>query len=188
MGRVDAPSDHGLRTISETQVKIALQSRLTGDPSSGLNDSHHRCSHGVREVAPGGNDGSEIAIGFCEISSGFGSTRRTRHDARCRLLTRITFVMMRRKLLDISGFRREMSRAVATRRMFRKSGGGGNCTRVPSDASYFLNSLCEKRTQGLSELCRECVALRELVTNWHRLTPEVRDAIMELAWSCQPVE
>jgi hypothetical protein len=41
--------------------------------------------------------------------------------------------------------------------------GGGNCT------------------YGLSEGCRDCVALREIGAVWHRLTPSVRTAIMDLA-------
>ena len=60
------------------------------------------------------------------------------------------------------------------------NGGGGNCTRVPDDANNFVVLFCEKYTQGASELCRDCVALIELVANWHRLTPDVRAAIMRL--------
>ncbi len=61
-----------------------------------------------------------------------------------------------------------------------RNGGGGNCTRVPIDASHFPDAVCEKCTQGLSELCRDCVALRELAAAWHRLTPDDRAAIMRL--------
>jgi hypothetical protein len=68
------------------------------------------------------------------------------------------------------------------------NGGGGNCTRVPSKASYLPHSFCEQCTQGLSDLCRDFVALRALVAAWHGMTPEVRHAIMELARSCRPVE
>jgi hypothetical protein len=53
---------------------------------------------------------SEIAIGFRDISSALGSSRRTRCDARCRLLTRFAFVVLRRNLFFSSGFRRDVSR------------------------------------------------------------------------------
>src|SRR5260370_39998255 len=60
-------------------------------------------------------------------------------------------------------------------------GGGGNCTRMPSDASCFPDIICENCTHGLSEGCRDSVALHELVAAWHGLTPKVRAAITELA-------
>src|SRR5271166_3415310 len=60
------------------------------------------------------------------------------------------------------------------------SGGGGNCTRVPVDTRCFPNLLCDKCTHGLSELRRDCVALRELGTSWHRLTRDVRRALTQL--------
>jgi len=52
-----------------------------------------------------------------------------------------------------------------------KSGGGGNCTRVSNDASYFSKATCENRCSELSETCRDDAALREPVASWHRLTP-----------------
>jgi hypothetical protein len=61
------------------------------------------------------------------------------------------------------------------------NGGGGNCTRDPSDTSCFSGLLCDECTQGLSDLCRDCVALRELVASWHRLTPTVRKKILDVA-------
>ena len=88
------------------KFKIALHSDAACDNSSSRNDSHHRCSQGDREVGPGGNDDSEIAIGFRDISSAFGSSLRTRHVARCRLLTRIAFVGVRRNLFCSSVLRR----------------------------------------------------------------------------------
>jgi hypothetical protein len=48
-----------------------------------------------------------------------------------------------------------------------------------------LKITCDNFMQGLSELCRDCVALRELVMTWHRLTPDVTAAIMELVRTCQ---
>jgi hypothetical protein len=61
------------------------------------------------------------------------------------------------------------------------NGGGGNCTRGSVGARHFVNALCDKCTQGLSELCRDCEALCVLVAKWHRLTPTVREKIVELA-------
>ena len=50
-----------------------------------------------------------------------------------------------------------------------------------------LNSLSQwqlrKGSEGWPEHGREHEALRELVASWHRLTPEVRDAVMELVRS-----
>ena len=51
---------------------------------------------------------------------------------------------------------------------------------VPFDASHFSDDFCEKCTQGLSEGCRDDATLRALVASWHRLTPDVRAAIMQL--------
>ena len=47
--------------IGKTEFKSARQSHAACDNSRGLNDSHHGRSHGVREVAPARNEGSEIA-------------------------------------------------------------------------------------------------------------------------------
>lgn len=59
--------------------------------------------------------------------------------------------------------------------------GGGNCTRGLLDASASNYATCVWCPLVLSEGCREDAALRELVGNWHRLTPSVRAAIMKLA-------
>jgi len=40
-------------------------------------------------------------------------------------------------------------------------------------------SLAKHAPLGLSELCRDDAALPEIVANWHRLTPEVRAAMLE---------
>jgi hypothetical protein len=63
------------------------------------------------------------------------------------------------------------------------SEGRGNCTRSSEDAIDLGACTCDEFRVGLSEGCREDEALRELVGNWHRLTPSVRAAIMELARS-----
>jgi hypothetical protein len=114
---------------------VAASTPVAGDASPGLDDSHHRCSHGVREIGPGGNDDSEVTIRLRDIGSAFGSSHRTRRDAGCRLLTRFAFVVARLNLFCSSGLRRDLSRCVATRRKFTKSGGGGNCTREPRNGN-----------------------------------------------------
>ncbi len=57
---------------------------------------------------------------------------------------------------------------------------GGNCTRRHVDASCFPYCICKNYRLNLSDVCREDEALRELVANWHRLTPSVREAIVAL--------
>ena len=100
--------------IGETKFKIARQSHAACGNSRGLDDSHHGCSHAVGKVAPDSNDSSEVAIGFRHTSSAFGSSQRTRHVARCRELTRFTFVVLRRNLFCSGVLRRDLSRGVAT--------------------------------------------------------------------------
>jgi hypothetical protein len=65
------------------------------------------------------------------------------------------------------------------------SGGSGNCTRVPFDATSDGSCGYEMRPEGWPEHGRESEALRELVANWHRLSPEVRGMIMELVRTSQ---
>jgi hypothetical protein len=60
------------------------------------------------------------------------------------------------------------------------SGGGGNCTRVPVSATVFCHYTYGNHNCPWSEIGREGPALRELVATWHRLTPDVRAAIMQL--------
>jgi hypothetical protein len=60
------------------------------------------------------------------------------------------------------------------------SGRGGNCTRVPSDANSSPENIRENWPLGLSELCRDDGALCELDASWHRLTPDVWAAIIQL--------
>ncbi len=59
-------------------------------------------------------------------------------------------------------------------------GGGGNCTRDSNSASYIPQTTCEHCPLGLSDLCRDDEGIREIVGNWHRLTPEVREKIINL--------
>ena len=60
-------------------------------------------------------------------------------------------------------------------------GGGGNCTRVPDSVNICPKCDYDMASGGWPETCREDEALRELVTNWHRLTLSVRNTIMDLA-------
>jgi hypothetical protein len=62
-----------------------------------------------------------------------------------------------------------------------RTGGGGKCTRVSLDANHLEDLLCDNCTQGLSELCRDCMALSDLLMSWHRLTPDVREKVAEEA-------
>jgi hypothetical protein len=60
------------------------------------------------------------------------------------------------------------------------SGGGGNCTRVPVYVTVCPKCGYDTPVSGSSEMDREDAALHELVGTWHRLTPDVRAAIMQL--------
>ena len=71
--------------------------------------------------------------------------------------------------------------ATPCRRMFRKSGGGGNCTRSQHDANTESQCSYGKHPLGRPEIGREDEALCELVAIWHRLTPSVRTSIMDLS-------
>jgi hypothetical protein len=57
---------------------------------------------------------------------------------------------------------------------------GGNCTRSAFDESCFSQIVCENCPTGMSEECRNDATLRQFVASWHRLTPDVRAAIMQL--------
>jgi hypothetical protein len=62
-----------------------------------------------------------------------------------------------------------------------RSGGCGNCTRSQSDANTEYQCSYGKCLLGWPEMGREDEALRELVANWHCLTPSVKTIIMDLA-------
>ena len=64
-----------------------------------------------------------------------------------------------------------------------ENGGCGNCTRHPVFGTHCPQCGYALSAGDAQEMCRDCVALRELVISWHRLTPEVRDAIMKLVRS-----
>ncbi len=63
--------------------------------------------------------------------------------------------------------------------------GDGNCTRDSNSTSLIPQTTCETCPLGLSDLCRDDAAIREIVGSWHRLTPEVREKIMNLVRSSQ---
>ncbi len=64
-------------------------------------------------------------------------------------------------------------------------GGGGNCTRGLDSVSICPQCRYDTTSAGCPGHGREDEALRQLVTNWHHLTPAVRDAIMKLVLSHQ---
>jgi hypothetical protein len=66
-----------------------------------------------------------------------------------------------------------------------RSGGGGNCTRNPLFVMCFPNCTYVNASEDAQGMCRDCVALQELVAAWHGLTPEVRETIMGLVRSSQ---
>ena len=59
-------------------------------------------------------------------------------------------------------------------------GGGGNCTRSPVSVTTCPKCGYDTALGGWPEMGREDEALRELVANWHCLTPSVRAAIIDL--------
>ena len=61
-----------------------------------------------------------------------------------------------------------------------QNGGGGNCTRGQTDANTESEYCYGNCPLGWPEMGREDDALRELVVSWHRLTPDVTVAIMQL--------
>jgi hypothetical protein len=73
-----------------------------------------------------------------------------------------------------------LSRDVPTRSAKVENGGGGNCTR--GSVSVNICSKCgyDMASSGWPEHGREDEALRELVSNSHRLSLSVMHAIMEL--------
>jgi hypothetical protein len=85
---------------------------------------------------------------------------------------------MRRNSAAISQVRRVLTTPVATSRMYRKSRGGGNCTRGPISVNIYSRCGYDMASGDWPEHGREDEALRELVSNWHRLSPSGRDAIM----------
>jgi hypothetical protein len=60
------------------------------------------------------------------------------------------------------------------------NGGGGNCTRSSFSATHCPNCGYEMGPEVWPEDGREDETLQELVASWHRLTPSVKDAVMEL--------
>src|SRR5208337_78877 len=84
--------------------------------------------------------------------------------------------------------RRKLNKMTTCRESRAAFSGGGNCTRSSFDESCFSQTVCENCPTGMSEECRDDATLRELVASWHRLTPDVRAAIMQLVrgggWPC----
>ena len=56
-----------------------------------------------------------------------------------------------------------------------------NCKSIPDSSSPSCEATCEDTHSCCLHTDCTDLALRELVANWHNLTPSVRAAIMELA-------
>jgi len=87
---------------------------------------------------------------------------------------------VRRNAFAIRGFRRVLTSTVACRRMYRKSGGGGNCTRVPDFATNPGTCGYGNRSYPWSEVGREAESLREVIDSWPSLPPHIVQAILAL--------
>jgi hypothetical protein len=132
-------------------------------------------------IGPGGNDDGEVTIRFRNIGSAFGSSHRTRHVARCRLVTRFAFMVVRRNLFYSIVLRRDSSRRVDTILLFRQmeEAGIAPASRF-SQADTQNDSYVEVPTNCLHTACSD-LALRELVACSHRLSPDVRETIVRIA-------
>jgi hypothetical protein len=167
-------------------IGVGDRSQLA-EPSLRILNSSNRCGLDHRDNAitddlgqlrPGGRDHGQVWVFGHKPGSAFGSARGTRTGVCCRYLAEIVRVDERRNFLVISEFRRALTLTAVCRRVYRKIGGDGNCTRVPTDASSLSRTTCETSCTDLPELCRDDAALREVVANWHRLTPDAGGKIL----------
>jgi len=128
LGRTGRRSLNGPRSqLAEPRPRMPDSSILRG----GLDHRNDAGSNSLGKLVPSVDNGAEIRIALQGNGSAFGSAHGTRTDVCCRTLTEIGPVLVRRNSLAIRGFRRVLTPTAACRRMYRKSGGGGNCTRVP---------------------------------------------------------
>jgi hypothetical protein len=102
------------------------------------------------QLGPSGHYDGQPRVIRQRNGSAFGSARRTRTAVCCRFLAKIRRVRLQRNPIASSEFRRVLTLAVACRRMFRKRGGGGNCSRVPKSTNYYSGSDLRRRQSPLS--------------------------------------
>jgi hypothetical protein len=103
----------------------------------GLDHRDDAGANGLAQLGPGGQDDGQVRVFGEQAGSAFGSAHGTRADVCCRTLAGIGLARMRRNSVAIGQVRRVLTTPVATSRMCRKSGGGGNCTLVSDSASRF---------------------------------------------------
>ena len=109
---------------------------------------------------------------MCLNSAGTTSFREPRNDVR------IAAEMKRRGNQPAS---LDCARPDGQTTCVMERGGGGNCTCRPVYATHCPQCGYALSSGDAQEMCREDEALRELIASWHRLTPTVREIIIEVA-------
>jgi len=78
---------------------------------------------------------------------------------------------MGRNTFTANRLRRVLTPSVVTRRVFRKNGGGGNCTREPISAANSTACTYGNRPSPWSEVGRDEDPLGEVIASWPSLPP-----------------
>jgi hypothetical protein len=152
---------------SRSQLAEPRRRLSNSSNACGLHRSHDVGANGLGQVGPSGQDHGQVWVFGQNRGSAFGSATRPRHAAQCRSRTGTKLIMLRRNTFAAIGFSRDIPRDVATRRKFRKSGGGGNCTRRPEQSSGSDHCHCPRlslargpaRSQRLPESWRRWVGI-----------------------------